>query len=75
MDLRNRLGMLPEPSEKLLTIGEGRPMFGFWHQEVLPHVFGRSFELVTDHKPLLELLGEARSTSPQALACVRRWSL
>ncbi len=39
------------------------------------YVFGRSFELITDHKPLLGLLGEARSTSPQASARVRRWSL
>ncbi len=39
------------------------------------YLFGRSFELITDHKPLLGLLGEARSTSPQASARIRRWSL
>ena len=38
-------------------------------------MFGRPFELVTDHKPLLGLLREAHSTSPQASARIRRWSL
>ena len=33
------------------------------------------FELVTDHKPLLGLLKEGRSTSPQASARIKRWSL
>ena len=47
----------------------------FGIKEFYCYVFGRSFELVTDHKPLLGLLGEARSTSPQASARVRRWSL
>ena len=47
----------------------------FGIKKFYPYVFGRSFELVTDHKPLLGLLGEARSTSPQASARVRRWSL
>ncbi len=36
------------------------------------YLFGRPFELVTDHQPLL---GETRSTSPQASARIRRWSL
>ena len=35
------------------------------------YLFGYSFELVTDHKPLLGLLGEHRSTSPQASARIR----
>ncbi len=40
------------------------------------YLFGRRpFELVTDHQPLLGLLGETRSTSPQASARIRRWSL
>ena len=30
---------------------------------------------MTDHKPLLGLFGEHKPTSPQASACVRRWSL
>ncbi len=38
-------------------------------------LFGHSFELVTDHQPLLALLHEHRSTSPQASARIRRWSL
>ena len=39
------------------------------------YLFGRSFELVTDHKPLFALLSEHRGTSPQASARICRWSL
>ncbi len=39
------------------------------------YLFGRPLELVTDDKPLLGLLGETCSTSPQASARVRRRSL
>ena len=39
------------------------------------YLFGHSFQLITDHKPLLGLLRECKSTSPQASARVRRWSL
>ena len=39
------------------------------------YLFGHHFTLVTDHKPLLGLLGEHKPTSPQASARVRRWSL
>ena len=39
------------------------------------YVFGRPFELITDHKPLLGLLKEDRATSQQASARIKRWSL
>ena len=39
------------------------------------YLFGHSFNLITDHKPLLGLLSECKSTSPQASARVKRWSL
>ena len=39
------------------------------------YLFGYSFQLVTDHQPLLVLLNERKSTSPQASAGIRRWSL
>ena len=39
------------------------------------YIFGHHFLLLTDHKPLLALLNEYRSTSPQASARIRRWSL
>ena len=39
------------------------------------YLFGRLFTLITDHKPLLGLLGENKPTSPQASARVCRWSL
>ena len=39
------------------------------------YVFGHTFELVTDHKPLLSLFSEAKASSSQASARIRRWSL
>ena len=39
------------------------------------YLFGHPFELVTDHKPLLGLIGEHKPTSPQASARIHRWSL
>ena len=39
------------------------------------YLFGKTFELVTDHQPLLGLLKEGRPTSPQASARIRCWSL
>ena len=39
------------------------------------YLFGHPFELVTNHKPLLALFKEHQSTSPQASARIRRWSL
>ena len=39
------------------------------------YLLGHHFLLFTDHKPLLALFNEHRSTSPQASARIRRWSL
>ena len=39
------------------------------------YLFGKPFELVTDHQSLLGLLKEERPTFPQASARIRRWSL
>ena len=39
------------------------------------YILGHHFLLLTDHKPLLALLHEHRSTSSQASARIRRWSL
>ena len=39
------------------------------------YLFGRSFELITDHKPLLGLLKEDKAVPPQASARIKRWSL
>ena len=39
------------------------------------YLFGRHFELITDHKPLLGLLKEDRATSTQASPRIKRWSL
>ena len=39
------------------------------------YLFGRSFELITDHKILLGLLKEGRATSAQESARIKRWVL
>ena len=39
------------------------------------YLFGHSFTLITDHKPLLGLLDGQKPTSPQASARIRQWSL
>ena len=39
------------------------------------YLFGHSFQLVTDHKPLLGLIKEDRAVSVQASARIKRWSL
>ena len=39
------------------------------------YVFGQSFVLVIDHKPLLDLLKEYRATSQQASSRIKRWLL
>jgi len=38
-------------------------------------LFGHPFDLITDHQPLLTLLHQFKSTSQQASARIRRWSL
>ena len=39
------------------------------------YLFSRHFELVTDHKPLLGLLKEDRTTPPHASSRIKCWSL
>ena len=39
------------------------------------YIYGRHFELVSDHKPLLGLLGEGRSIPATASARIQRWAL
>ena len=39
------------------------------------YLFGRSFQLITDHKPLLGLLKEDKAVPTQASARIKRWSL
>ena len=39
------------------------------------YLFGRPFELITDHKPLLGLLKEDKAVPVQASARIKRWSL
>ena len=39
------------------------------------YLFGRSFTLVTDHKPLLSLFNESKGIPSQASGRIRRWAL
>ena len=44
-------------------------------KKLLAYLLGHHFELITDHKPLLGLLRENCSTSAQASARIKSWSL
>ena len=48
-------------------------VFGVKH--FYSYLFGHPFELVTDHKPLLGLLGESKPSFPQAPTRIQRWAL
>ena len=39
------------------------------------YLYGRKFTLITDHKPLLGLLGEIKAIPTQASARIQRWAL
>ena len=39
------------------------------------YLYGHKFLLITDHKPLLGLLGESKTIPPQASARIQRWAL
>ena len=49
--------------------------FFFFGKQFHSYLFGHAFTLVTDHKPLLGLLGESKAISPQASARIHRWAL
>ena len=38
-------------------------------------LYGRSFTLVTDHKPLVSILGPTCQIPPLAAACFQRWAI
>ena len=39
------------------------------------YLYGCSFTLLTNHKPLLRLFKEQQAIPPQASACIQRWAL
>ena len=39
------------------------------------YLYGREFTLVTDHKPLISILGPKKGIPPLAAACLQRWAL
>ena len=47
----------------------------FGVNKLCSYLLGHSFELVTDHKPLLSLFHQYKAKSAQAFARIRRWSL
>lgn len=82
--------VMPDGSEKPIgyssgTLNKAERNYSQLEKEGLSCVFGikkfheylfrHSFDLVTDHKPLLGLLKEDRAVSQQASARIKRWSL
>ncbi len=63
------------PAEKKYSQVEKEGLACVFGEQLYSYLFGHSFQLITDHKPLLGLLRECKSTSPQASARVRRYSL
>ena len=39
------------------------------------YLYGRSFTLVTDHRPLVTILGPSKAVPPLAAARMQRWAL
>ena len=75
MGARGQSGIL-SPSERNYSQLEKEGLSCIWGiKKFHNYLFKRSFELITDHKPLLGLLKENRRVSPQASACNKRWSL
>ena len=48
-------------------------IFGVQHFH--QYLYGRKFVLVTDHKPLLSILGPKNAILPLAAACLQRWAV
>ena len=61
--------------ERNYSAGKGRLALVYGVKHIHFYLFGHYFQLVTDHQPLLALLNERKSTSPQASARNHRWSL
>ena len=47
----------------------------FGINEFHSYLLGHSFNLATDHKPLLTLFHQHKATTSQASACIKQWSL
>ena len=65
-----------EPAERNYSQLENEGLAGILRvKHFHSYQYGHPFEPITDHKPLLALMGELRSTSPQASAGIKWWSL
>jgi hypothetical protein len=47
----------------------------FWVKRFHKYLYGRRFTLVTDHKPLLAILGSKKSLSTLAVVRLQRWAI
>ena len=47
----------------------------FGVKKLHPYLFGRDFQLLTDHKPLTTILGPKTGIPSLAVACLQRWAL
>ena len=67
----------PAPAEKKYSQldKEGLAIIFGIKKKFHQHVFGRSFQITSDHKPLLRLLGENKGVPVMASARMQRWAL
>ena len=61
--------------EKLLAVREGGTCLCVHSEEIHTYLYGHSFMLQTDHKPLLGLFKKQQAIPPQASARIQRWAL
>ena len=73
MEVRNLSFTHHIPSQDQLE-KEG-PSCSFRMKNLMPTLFGHPFNLITDQMSFLSLLNKCKSSSPQASAIIKRWSL
>ena len=58
-----------------MSIGERGLLIGVWCKKFHQYLYGHKFTLITDHKPLLAILGPKKGIPPLAAARLQRWSI
>jgi len=80
MALRDPLLMCPRPWSNLnaTTVKFRRKLWQLKKEELkkfFQHLFGQRFFLITDHKPLLAIYGNKKTSSGLVVNCLIRWAM